>query len=81
MKNEIQIGLTGLKNTQERRHGNVPKNSTKFTELTERIRIRFSYQIFDLEQPLDHIFMPRRESVYCGFRRLLELDEQGGLYG
>ena len=41
MNREIQAGLSIARCTLERQHGTVPKNFTKFVELTKRTRNRF----------------------------------------
>ena len=63
MKSEIQIGLTGAKNMQERRHGNVPKNFLKFVELT---KVLLSDQNLDLVQPLDQVSRDRDMKFIVG---------------
>ena len=64
MKNEIQIGLIGVKNLQERRHGNVPKELYKIRgTFQENLETFFSDQNLDLEQPIDQKLMPKRDSL------------------
>ena len=63
VKIEIQIGLAGVKKTQARRHGNVPKICTTFVELTTRTKIHFSDRNLNLEQPLDQESKPKRQFI------------------
>ena len=50
---------------QEKRHGHVPKNFAQFMERTQRTRIPFSQQNWDLEQPLDQVLIPKRERGFA----------------
>ena len=74
MKNEIQIGLTGVKNTQERRHGYVPKNSTKLPELTQDNKDTFFKPKFGSEAT-SRSGIDAEERGYCGFGRLFAHDK------